>query len=324
MNVDEETNLIEENIRVRRYDVDHNFIGWRLDQFLANRIEGMSRSLAGRVACSGTVEVLPERKVKAGTKLRLDDVVIIREELEPEVVQDEEASILFEDAAVVIVDKPSGMLVHETATVRLNTITFYFKRLGWEGAEPAHRLDRETSGALVCARTSDFVAPLRELFASDDPQKVYRALVVDPDNTWEVGEKRVLDSPLGFDEASSLPMRVWHGDLHARTHVKVLGRQSHPMGDLADLEVRIETGRQHQIRVHLAMEGTPIAGDKLYGRSDDFFKATCDFPDDQELLAQLHFPRHALHAWRIEIGHPVTGERLRVEAPLPEIWRCEK
>ena len=88
-----EGKLIEENVRIRRFEVDHNFDGWRLDKFLANRISGMSRSLAGRVARDGSVEVEPPRKVKAGTRLRLGDRVEIREELEPEVVQDAEVDV---------------------------------------------------------------------------------------------------------------------------------------------------------------------------------------------------------------------------------------
>lgn len=316
----EQGKRIEENIRIRRYEVDNNFDGWRLDQFLANRIDGMSRSLAGRVALEGGVEIIPARKVKAGTKLRDEDVVILRETLPPEVVQDEEASILYGDDALLIVDKPSGMLVHETAAVRLNTITHYLERQGFAGAEPAHRLDRETSGALVCARRPEFVAPLRGLFAGDDPKKVYRALVVDPEGVWQPGTLLRIDAKLGFDASSPLPMKVSHGNLSAVTHVEVLGRQAHPMGELADVKVRIETGRQHQIRVHLAMQGTPIAGDKLYGMSDEFFMDVCDHPDDEELLSQLHFRRHALHAWQISITHPVSGERITAEAPLPPIW----
>ncbi len=312
--------LIEENIRERRFEVDHNFDGWRLDKYLANRIDGMSRSLAGRVAKGGNVDVIPRRKIKAGTRLRLDDIVIVREELEPEIVQDHQVSILYEDEAMLVLYKPAGMLVHETATVRLNTVTHYLDRRGFEGAEPVHRLDRETSGALVCARQNRFAAPLCELFAGDDPDKVYRALVVDSDRRWRSGDCESIDIPLGFDESSDLPHKVGRGDLEALTHVEVMGRRKEEAGELADLKVTIETGRQHQIRVHLAMQNTPVAGDKLYAMDDEFFKAICDHPDDDELLAKLPFSRHALHAWKISLSHPVEDKRVSVEAPLPQIW----
>lgn len=315
-----EGRLIKENIRVRRFEVDHNFIGWRLDKYLANRITGMSRSLAGRVAKGGNVEVYPRRKIKAGTRLRLDDEVVLREELEPEIVQDEQVGRLYEDAMMLVLNKPAGMLVHETATVRLNTVTHYLNRQGEAAAEPAHRLDRETSGALVCARTHDSAPLLCGLFADGDPKKVYRALVVDDQRKWAVGAQESIAIGLGKDESSRLGLRMGRGDLEALTHVEVLGRREHPMGELADLRIEIVTGRQHQIRVHLALVGTPIAGDKLYGQSDQFFMDICDHPDDRRLLEQLHFERHALHAWQIALTHPEDGRRLELTAPLPDIF----
>lgn len=315
---------IEENVRVRRFEVDHNFDGWRLDKFLANRITGMSRSLAGRVACDGNVEVHPPRKIKAGTRLRLDDLVILREELEPEVVQDEQVTTLFEDDGLLIINKPAGMLVHETASVRLNTITYYLRRRGLPEAEAAHRLDRETSGALVCARTAELAPPLCGLFADGDPEKVYRSLVMDPDHRWKIGERETIETPLGFDERSPLPHKMGRGDLEAITHVEVLGRRAHPMGEMADLKIQIITGRQHQIRIHLALQGTPVAGDKLYGFDDQFFMDICDHPDDESLFERLPFRRHALHAWKISLTHPVEGHRVEVEAALPtELWSEE-
>lgn len=311
---------IEENVRIRRFEVDQNFEGWRLDTFLARRIETMSRSLAGRVAKSGNVEVWPPRKVKAGTRLQFGDVVILQQELPAEYVLDEFVEILYEDEALLVLDKPAGMLVHETATVRLNTITHYLQRQGYSAAEPVHRLDKDTSGVLICARAPEFIAPLHEEFRSLRPVKLYRALAVDSERVWVPGEKRTIKEPLGFDQESELPMKVWRGDLSATTHVQVLGRRPHPMGELADLEVQIVTGRQHQIRVHLAMAGTPIAGDKLYGKDDHFFRQITDHPDDEALLAELHYPHHALLARMVRIRHPLTGEELEFEAPLRAPW----
>ncbi len=312
--------LITENVRERSFEVDHNFDGWRLDQFLANRIPRISRSFAGRIAKEGDVEVIPARKVKAGTKLREDDVVILREELEPERVQDHEVELVYRDEALVVVAKPAGMLVHESSSVRLNTIQKYLERHGFEEAEPVHRLDRETSGVLVCAATRELVPELRGMFATTHPEKIYRALVLDPDGVWQPGARRTLDTPLGIDPASLLDVKMGQGDLDATTHVQVLGRLEHDFGPMADLRVVIETGRQHQIRIHLAMQGTPIAGDKLYSLDDQFFMDVCARPDDPELLARLPFDRHALHAWQMRMAHPLSGEIVQFEAPLPGIW----
>lgn len=307
--------LITENIRERRFDVDNNFDGWRLDQFLANRIGRISRTRAGQIAKHGDVEVRPPRKVKAGTRLRDGDVVVIREHLPPEEVQYDEVELLHRDDDVIVLDKPAGMLVHETPTVRLNTIQLFLQTQGFDGAEPVHRIDRETSGVLVCAARPQLVTPLRETFATTHPTKVYRAWVVDPERRWVEGDEATLETPLRLAEETRLGLRMVDGDLEATTHVQALGRA----GRFAELRVVIETGRQHQIRAHLAMEGTPVAGDKLYTYDDAFFMQLHDNPDDEALLARLPFPRQMLHAWRIELDVPANGP-IRVEAPLPEIW----
>lgn len=304
------------NVRERRWEVDHNFDGWRLDKFLANRIGRISRSRAGEIARLGDVTIDPPRKVKAGTRLRLGDVVVVREHLPDEEVQYDAVEVLHRDDALVVLNKPPGMLVHEAARTRLNTIQMFLAERGFEGAEPVHRIDRETSGVLVCAASPEWVAPLREMFATTHPEKVYRALVVDPDRRWEVGQTATLDTPLRLATETRLGLRMVRGDLEATTHVEVLRRDEH----YADLQVQIETGRQHQIRVHLAFEGTPVAGDKLYTYDDQFFMDLSDYPDDEELLARLPFERHLLHAWWIAFPHPRTGARVRFEAPLPDLF----
>lgn len=314
-----------ENIRERHFPVDQNFEGWRLDWFLSNRIPRLSRSKAAEIVKFGDVTVWPERRAKASTRLHNGDLVILREHLPPETVQDDEVGVLHVDEALVILSKPAGMLVHEAANTRLNTVGGFLERRGWVGAEPVHRIDRETSGVLVCSRYPAGVPALRERFATDHPEKTYRALAVDPDGVWVPGETRTLDTPLGLDPNSVLGVRMTFGDLSARTHVTCLRRGVFVHGTLgtvvlADLEVRIETGRQHQIRVHLAMQGTPIAGDKLYTYDDTFFAAICDDPEDPALRARLVFERHALHAWRLGIEHPLTRQPVRFEAPLPGLW----
>ena len=304
------------NIRERRFDVDHNFDGWRLDRFLANRIGRLSRSRAGDIARYGDVEIFPPRKVKAGTRVRLGDVVVVRQHLPDEAVQYDEVELLHADDALIVVNKPAGMLVHEAANVRLNTVQMFLEERGFDGAEPAHRIDRETSGIVVCAASPAWVHPLREMFATTHPEKVYRALAVDPKELWQPGPPHTLDTPLRLADETVLGIRMVPGNLEATTHVEFVARR----GELADLRVTIETGRQHQIRAHLQLFGTPIAGDKLYTHDDQFFMDITDRPDDPELLARLPFPRHMLHAWRIAFAHPATGQRVSFEAPLPEGW----
>lgn len=314
--------LITENVRERRYEVDGNNDGWRLDRFLTQCMPRVSRSQAGRIARDGDVQVIPPRKVKAGARLRTGDVVIVRQQLAPEWVQDAEVEIIYRDEALIVVGKPSGMLVHESSSVRLNTVQKFLQRQGYAQAEPVHRLDRETSGVLICAARRELVPVLRGVFATAHPQKIYRALVHDPQGHWQVGARQLIDTPLGNDPSSILDVKMAAGTLEARTHVEVLGRLEHAFGPMADLRVRIETGRQHQIRVHLALQGTPIAGDKLYSLDDAFFMALHSRPQDPELLAQLAFERQALHAWKVGLPHPDSGEPMEFVAALPDIWQA--
>jgi 23S rRNA pseudouridine1911/1915/1917 synthase len=312
--------LIEDNIRVREWDVDQNFDGWRLDKFIENRIGTISRTKAGKIAKHGDVEVIPDRKIKAGTFLRDGDTVIVREHLDPEWVQDPQVRWLYEDQAVLAVDKPAGMLIHEVGPTRLNTIVKCLQRAGYDEAHPAHRLDRETSGVVVCAVDNTHRQTLHEMFKQRRVDKVYRALALDPDGRWMPGDETTIDLPLGDDEESEIRHKKGRGETRAVTHVDVLERLEANGEPLADLRIEIETGRQHQIRAHLAIEGTPIAGDKLYAKTDSFFRAIQDYPEDEQLLDRLTFERQALHAWQLSLPHPAREERLELEAPLPPIW----
>ncbi len=312
--------MVDDNIRTRRFEIDQNFDGWRLDRFFASRLSHLSRTRAAAIASAGDVEIRPHRRAKASLRLRAGDVVVLREHLQPEVVQDEEVVTVYEDDHLIIVDKPAGMLVHEISTVRLNTVQGYLHRHGLDEAEPTHRIDRETSGVLVCAKNKAIVRKMRTLFATGHPQKLYRALVVDPEHSWTVGMKQTLDTPLGLCDQSRIRIRMTRGTLKAVTHIEVVQRLQIADSPMADVQARIETGRQHQIRIHLALHGTPVAGDKLYSFDDEFFVQISARPKDPTLLSRLRFERHALHASKITFAHPVTGQEVTACATLPSLW----
>lgn len=320
-NASDDTILIEDNTRVREWNVDQNFDGWRLDKFLQNRIGNISRTYAGKIAKHGDVEVHPPRKIKAGTFLRDGDRVVVREHLDPEHVQDPQVDVIYEDNVMVALNKPAGMLIHEIGPTRLNTIEKFLERNGWPEAQPAHRLDKETSGVVVCAATADYKHALHQMFKHRKVSKTYRALALDEDERWKVGARETIEIPLGPKEDATLRHKMGRGDKSAITHVKVRRRLTTDGGPVADLEIDIETGRQHQIRAHLDLQGTPIAGDKLYSKSESFFRAISDYPDDPELNARLTFGRQALHAWKLRIPNPETDEMMEFEAPLPKMWQ---
>eukprot|EP00899_Mesostigma_viride_P002167 jgi/Mesvir1/11951/Mv00279-RA.1 len=324
----------QESVRQRRFDVDHNFIGMRLDTFISTRIRRMSRTLAKAAVAAGNVTVLPQGRgsPRPSLRLQLGDVVTVRETLAPERVQDDEVSILYRDDDVLVLLKPAGMLVHATASAVSNTITAYLHRRGMEEAEPVHRLDLETSGVLVCAARREMVPTLRTMFAKRNPRKLYRTLVADPEERWAPGQLTTLDTPLG---PTATPPRMGKGTLRAVSHVKVMGHyHHHELGRVADLAISIETGRAHQIRAHVSLYGTPVLGDKLYYFNDGlkYFKSIKNNPGDPELLRQLGgYDRQMLHAWKVAFPHPrdAVERRFRytedcasisVEAPLPESW----
>ncbi len=319
--------LIQDNVRERSFPVDSNFVGCRLDRFLSLRLARLSRSKANSIIRFGDLEIVPSgRTPKPSLRLQTGESVVLRERLEPEWVQDAEVDILYEDDDLIVVNKPAGMLVHESASVRLNTIQAWLLRQGYMHAEPAHRLDRETSGVLICARVPDMIPVLRDLFASDHPEKIYRALVHDRDNIWSEKQRTTVRVPLGPVHGEVLTVRMGEGTLESCTHAEFLRGGAHvEHGEMSDLKVTIETGRQHQIRVHLEMMGTPIAGDKLYGQSDEFFMAMCDEPNNTELLGTLPFARHALHAWQLVMPHPKDKKKImHFIAPLPErVWGAD-
>lgn len=303
-----------------RHVVAVNYDGWRLDRFLADQLKRATRAKVARIIKAG---VAIERdgaspKVKSGTIVRTGDVVVITrpERADPATPDLDSIRVLFEEDSLVVLDKPPGTLVHRTAYEATRTVeAFLSARYPGERVEPVHRIDRDTSGVLLCGRGLPAVRALVAQFESAEPAKTYRALVSDPGGDWSPGLVRTFDTPLGFDAQSGVKIRVGAGDWACATHATCLRR---PVKDVAELEVRIERGRQHQIRAHLSLFGTPIVGDKLYGMGDAFFLEWVDDPGAPALADRLPTRWHCLHAWRMELEF--DGVRQVFEAPLPAHW----
>ncbi len=292
---------------------------WRLDLFLAAKVHRLSRSRAAAICRQGkNVRLDPPRRIKPGTILYAGDRVTL---LRPDESTGEAMpiEIAYADPWVMVIAKPSGVLVHPTARIFRDSLAWQLKAQAPPGEhrEPVHRIDRETSGALMVSRQLEVVPVMRQRFAREGTReidKLYVAVAHDPQGRWGLGDTAVLDTPLGNLPNTVTQVVMGRGDLPSRTDVTCLARR----GEAALLACKLHTGRQHQIRVHLALEGTPVQGDKLYQNGEDFFIAWYDHPDDPELLAQLKAPRLLLHAARLGWRCPWSDAWREVHVPLPE------
>ena len=284
--------------------------GWRLDHFLKRRIGRLSRTriqsiLRDQIFFSDGRTVRPAAAVRAG------ETILLRRPapIEPDVPR--RFDVLYQDDAVLVIDKPAGLPMHTTAKFWRNTLTALLReRYPDEAMEVAHRIDRETSGVLVIARGREVASFLTQAFARRAVQKTYLALV--KGHPPDAGR---IDQPIKLlDTKSHVMMGPAPDGLAAVTGFRVVRR----FAGHALCEAHPETGRQHQIRVHFQTLGHPIVGDKLYGASEALFMRACDEGVTPELLAAFDgLPRHALHAHRLTFPHPRSRQPLTVESPLP-------
>ena len=297
-----------------RIEVPRECDGWRLDHFLKRRIGRLSRTriqdiIATQVTLSDGRRPRSSASVRAGQIIHLDRPAPI----EPEVPRHFE--VLYEDADVLALDKPAGLPMHPSAKFYRNTLTALLReRYPDQHAEIAHRIDRETSGVLLVARTPSAASWLKRAFARRAVDKSYLALV-----KGQPPDEGVIDQPIKLlDTPSHVMMGPAADGLKAVTRFRVVQRYA----GHALCAAHPETGRQHQIRVHLAAIGHPIVGDKIYGAGERFFMRACDEEASggrisDELLALFDgLPRHALHAHRLTFPHPRTRAPMTIESPL--------
>jgi len=276
--------------------------GGRLDRVLAGLDPELSRSAAGRLARSGLVAVngrpgRPSDAVGPGDVLEYEPPPA--EVLDP-VPESVPLSIVYDDPDLVVIDKPAGMVVHPAAGHHAGTLVHALLGLGgrWStiggAARPGivHRLDRGTSGLMLAARTDRAHRALAAQLADRTLSRTYLAIVR---GELAAGE-RVLEGPIGRHPRDRLRMAIVEGGRAARTRVRPIERR----GGHTLVQCDLDTGRTHQIRVHLAAVGHPVAGDDLYGRRR---------PGDPE--------RPMLHAHRLRFLHPATGEQMSFESPPP-------
>jgi 23S rRNA pseudouridine1911/1915/1917 synthase len=301
----------------RHLIVPPELAGLRLDHFVKTQIVRLSRT-----KIQGIIETQLTRadgfKPKASTSVAAGEHYVIRRPAPPEPPCPRTFTVVHEDARMRIIDKPAGLPVHASAKFYFNTLTRVLSER--YPAEPelqiCHRLDRETSGVLVLARDREAAAFLKDAIGRKDRTTKQYLAIVHGQPPWD-GEA-VLDIPLRLSteaDDTRLPHVRMLPDprgLEAITRVVVEQRA----GDHALVRCTLVTGRQHQIRAHLAAAGFPIVGDKLYTHGDDAFIEYCDEGLTPELAAMFVIPRHALHAARITLPHP-EGGTVTGSAPLP-------
>ena len=322
----------------RIIEVPAEAAGQRLDQFVASQLEGVSRSRVQMLMDQGDVLVNGERE-KASLKLRGGEQIAVTGEPHPTplkaTAEDIPLDVVFEDADLAVVNKPAGMMVHagsgqnEDARSRgtlVNALLYRFKKLSSTGGDLrpgiVHRLDKDTSGLIVVAKNDRTHAALGEMFAGRQMKKTYIALV-----QGAVERARgTINAGVGRDPVRRTRMTTQPTE-NARTavsHFEVVRRLSNRFGKFTLVRVRIETGRTHQIRVHMASIGHPVVGDTLYGGSGQLTDQVASQAAQSKAARRkaeperLKLGRNFLHAARLEFTHPRTGKQLELEAPLPE------
>ncbi len=301
---------------VKTPTVDEDPAGQRLDNFLMRHLKGVPKTHVYRIIRSGEVRVnkgraSAEQRVEAGDVVRLPPV---RVSAQVQAKADapapaREFPVLMEDEAMMAIDKPAGVAVHGGSGVSFGVIEQLRRaRPALANLELVHRLDRETSGVLLVAKKRSALKNLQDQFRDRETGKTYLALVL---GLWP-SNKKVIDTPL---MKYTIPNGVGEGE----RRVKVVGkddpngmrsitlvRVARTVGPYTLVEVTIKTGRTHQIRVHLASQGHPIAGDDKYG----------DF-EHNKLLQKMGLKRMFLHAWQLKFQHPQSHRPVSLQAPLP-------
>jgi 23S rRNA pseudouridine1911/1915/1917 synthase len=293
----------------RLIDVPDVADGMRLDRFLTRRFADRSRSWLARGIRAGAVRDADDRPLRPASSVRGGQVLRV---YLPGIATDEAPPplppILHEDARIVVLDKPAGLLAHPAGT------TYAWSAVGlararWPGIDLAHRLDRDTSGVLVLARDPDANRMLKRVFHDGLAEKTYEA-ICRGEIQWD---RATLDGPIGpADGVIRIQMAVRPDGLSARTDVEVVGRRP----GATRVSIRLHTGRTHQIRVHLAHAGHPLLGDRMYGVPPEVFLRTLDIGVDTSVIEAAGAPRQALHARRVVLPHP-DGGTVTVEAPFP-------
>ncbi|MFZ1139114.1 MAG: RluA family pseudouridine synthase [Candidatus Sulfotelmatobacter sp.] len=300
--------------------------GKRLDQLLAAHL-GASRAWVQELISEQKV-LVNDASAKASLKLRGGERITVLGAAERPplraIAEEIPLDIVYEDDDLAVINKAAGMMVHAGAGATedqrnrgtlVNALLHHFATLSAVGGEMrpgiVHRLDKETSGLIVVAKTDEAHRKLAAQFARREAKKTYMALV----HGWVKKDQGTIAASISRDRVRRIRMTTrGTGGRDAISHYTVVRRLETAFGKFTLVEVKIDTGRTHQIRVHMASLGHPVVGDKLYGAPSEM-RAAGDREKDESSAISL--ARNFLHAARLELAHPRTGEQIALQSPLP-------
>ena len=300
--------------------------GKRLDQFLAGMLD-VSRARVQQLISDEKV-LVDEEVPKASLKLRGgESITILGPAARPAlraIAEKIPLDIVYEDDDLAVIDKPAGMMVHAGAGASedqrnrgtlVNALLHHFGSLSGVGGELrpgiVHRLDKETSGLIVVAKNDDAHRKLAAQFSRREVKKKYVALV----QGWLKKEAGTVSASISRDRVRRTRMTTRHaGGREAVSHYKAIRRLDTLFGKFTLVEVKIDTGRTHQIRVHMSSLGHPVVGDTLYGAAREL---RVDGARGKQSANAISLPRNFLHAAELELAHPRTGAKIALQSPLP-------
>jgi len=318
--------LLDGRKREYGYDVREGEAGLRLDQFLARRLSWRSRTSVQQLVDEGHVR-LEGRTARSSRRVAMGERIIVRlprplRDTERRAVRDPDASLrrLFEDDVLIAIDKPPDMSVHPAGRLLHQTVITELHReyRNFEDEEAdcvprlCHRLDLETSGVLLVAKTREALVFVQRQFARRQLRKEYQTLVHGEMEDDEGLVKLPLGPRLGGKVRHAMGVRHDDAGQPSSTQWKVIER----FDGYTRLHIDLLTGRRHQIRVHMAAVGHPVVGDKIYGRDDEIFLRylDCEMTEEDRTLLELH--RQALHSSALTFKHPDKGQ-MRIASPWP-------
>jgi 23S rRNA pseudouridine1911/1915/1917 synthase len=307
---------VHEDAILKIYRVPAECAGMRLDVFMRTQLRNTSRTRA-RAIIEQSAHAADGRALRANDRVKTDErIALWREPFEE--LDEIALPIVYEDEHLMAIDKPPLVTVHPTARYHKNTVIERLRK-----ARPGqflaliHRIDRETSGVLMLAKHIEAERAFKRLLedrshgGEDSVKKAYVAV------THGIPDVACCELPVELDTENSLrvKMRIAAAGtgLHARTGIEVLATR----GNYALCRLALHTGRQHQIRLHLAALGCPVVGDKLYGPDERMLARAADGELTQDDLQLLEHPRQLLHAECYDFSHPMTQAPLHLSAPLP-------